>query len=156
MIYIVTYIFLLFPSPEDAKLSLFHLISLLFSAFILQDKNHRSMVLDCLHRVVRFYLTVYAEHKSESHVSEYLDSVTSQLLTSLKKGMLTQDVQHDKLVEFCVLIAENNFDFFMNHIILELLKPDSSNEGKVIGLRALLAVVTLRSPVNKFEVFCGD
>ncbi|KAF3650550.1 putative kanadaptin-like [Capsicum annuum] len=56
------------------------------------------------------------------------------------KGMLTQDVQHDKLVEFCVTIAEHNIEFAMNHMILELLKQDSPSEAKVIGLCALRAI----------------
>ncbi|THU63128.1 hypothetical protein C4D60_Mb01t12460 [Musa balbisiana] len=116
----------------------------------LKDKNHRSMALDCLHRVVKFY----ADYQPKNHVWDYLYSVTSQLLTVLKKGLLTQDVQHDKLVEFCVTLAESNLDFTMNHMILELLKPDSSSEAKVIGLRALLAIVM--SPSNQrfgLEVF---
>ncbi|KAK9110935.1 hypothetical protein Scep_018454 [Stephania cephalantha] len=123
---------------------------------LLKDKNHRFMALDCLHRVVRFYLSVYADYQPRNRVWDYLDSVTSQLLTVLRKGMLTQDVQHDKLVEFCVTIAESNLDFTMNHMILELLKPDSPSEAKVIGLRALLAIVM--SPSNRqagLEVFRG-
>ena len=105
-----------------------------------QDKNHRFMALDCLHRLLRFYLSVHGDKQPPNRVWDYLDSVTSQLLTILRKGMLTQDVQHDKLVEFCVTIAEHNLDFAMNHTILELLKQDSP-EAKVIGLRALLAIV---------------
>ncbi|GMY12807.1 protein furry homolog-like [Fagus crenata] len=108
---------------------------------LLRDKNHRYMALDCLHRVLRFYLSVHAANQAPNRIWDYLDSVTSQLLTVLRKGMLTQDVQHDKLVEFCVTIAEHNLDFAMNHMILELLKQDSSSEAKVIGLRALLAIV---------------
>ncbi|XP_073157225.1 uncharacterized protein [Henckelia pumila] len=106
----------------------------------LRDKNHRFMALDCLHRVMRFYLSVHGDAQPPNRVWDYLDSVTSQLLTILRKGMLSQDVQHDKLVEFCVTIAEHNLDFAMNHMILELLKQDSP-EAKVIGLRALLAIV---------------
>lgn len=120
----------------------------------LRDKNHRSMALDCLHRVVKFYLTVYADFQPKNCVWDYLDSVTSQLLTALKKGFLTLDPQHDKLVEFCVTIADSNLDFSMNHTVLELLKPDSSSEAKVIGLKALLAIV--RSPSNQpcgLEIF---
>uniref|UniRef100_A0A0E0NNA9 Cell morphogenesis protein N-terminal domain-containing protein n=1 Tax=Oryza rufipogon TaxID=4529 RepID=A0A0E0NNA9_ORYRU len=113
----------------------------------LKDKNHRSMALDCLHRLVKFYLNVYADYQPRNHVWDCLDSVTSQLLTVLKKGLLTQDVQHDKLVEFCVTLAESNLDFAMNHMILELLKPDSLSEAKVVGLRALLEIVV--SPSNK-------
>lgn len=116
----------------------------------MQDKNHRSMALDCLHRVLRFYLNVYAHYQSKNHVWDCLDSVTSQLLNALKKGMLTQDAQHDKIVEFCVTIAESNLDFSMNHMILELLRPDSLSEAKVIGLKSLLAIVM--SPPNQ----CGD
>lgn len=115
------------------------------------------MALDCLHRVVKFYLNVYAGYQPKNQVWDYLYSVTSQLLTVLKKGLLTQDVQHDKLVEFCVTLAESNLDFTMNHMILELLKTDSSSEAKVIGLRALLAIVM--SPSNQqfgLEVFHGD
>lgn len=115
------------------------------------------MSLDCLHRVVKFYLNVYADYQPKNHVWDYLDSVTSQLLTVLKKGLLTQDVQHDKLVEFCVTLAESNLDFAMNHMILELLKSDSLSEAKVIGLRALLAIVM--SPTNQqfgLEVFHGN
>ncbi|CAI9752774.1 unnamed protein product [Fraxinus pennsylvanica] len=107
----------------------------------LRDKNHRFMALDCLHRVLRFYLSVHGDSQPPNRVWDYLDSVTSQLLTILRKGMLTQDVQHDKLVEFCVTISEHNLDFAMNHMILELLKQDSPSEAKVIGLRALLAIV---------------
>ncbi|XP_062220848.1 uncharacterized protein LOC133920168 isoform X2 [Phragmites australis] len=123
----------------------------------LKDKNHRSMALDCLHRLVKFYLNVYADYQPRNHVWDYLDSVTSQLLTVLKKGLLTQDVQHDKLVEFCVTLARSNLDFAMNHMILELLKPDSLSEAKVVGLRALLEIVV--SPSNQqigldvFQVF---
>ncbi|KAL7221486.1 hypothetical protein ACSBR1_023443 [Camellia fascicularis] len=106
----------------------------------LRDKNHRFMALDCLHRVLRFYLTVHGDSQPPNRVWDYLDSVTSQLLTILRKGMLTQDVQHDKLVDFCVTIAEHNLDFAMNHMILELLKQDSPSEAKVIGLRALLVM----------------
>ncbi|KAL0396630.1 UNVERIFIED_CONTAM: Cell morphogenesis protein PAG1 [Sesamum calycinum] len=106
----------------------------------LRDKNHRFMALDCLHRVLRFYLSVHGDAQPPDRVWDYLDSVTSQLLTILRKGMLTQDVQHDKLVEFCVTIAEHNLDFAMNHTVLELLKQESP-EAKVIGLRALLAIV---------------
>ncbi|XP_051213093.1 uncharacterized protein [Lolium perenne] len=113
----------------------------------LKDKSHRSMALDCLHRLVKFYVNVYAEYQPRNHVWDYLDSVTSQLLTVLKKGLLTQDVQHDKLVEFCVTLAESNLDFAMNHMILELLKQDSLSEAKVIGLRALLEIVV--SPSNR-------
>ena len=107
----------------------------------MQDKNHRFMALDCLHRVLRFYLSVHGDSQPPYRVWDYLDSVTSQLLTSIRKGMLTQDIQHDKLVEFCVTIAEHNLDFAMNHMILELLKQDNLSEAKVIGLRAVLAIV---------------
>ncbi|KAL4581927.1 hypothetical protein LXL04_006461 [Taraxacum kok-saghyz] len=106
----------------------------------LRDKNNRFMALDCLHRVLRFYLSVHGNSQPPNRVWDYLDSVTAQLLTILRKGMLTQDVQHDKVVEFCVTIAEHNLDFSMNHVILELLKQDSPSEAKVIGLRALLAI----------------
>ena len=109
--------------------------------YFMQDKNHRFMDLDCLHRVLRFYLSVHGDSQPPNCVWDYLDSVTSQLLTSIRKGMLTQDIQHDKLVEFCVTIAEHNLDFAMNHMILELLKQDNLSEAKVIGLRALLAIV---------------
>ncbi|RZC73804.1 hypothetical protein C5167_049284 [Papaver somniferum] len=112
----------------------------------LRDKNHRFMALDCLHRVVRFYLNIYADYQPRNRVWDYLDSVTAQLLTVLMKGLLTQDSQHDKLVEFCVTIAESNLDFAMNHMILELLKSENLSESKVIGLRALLAI--FRSPTN--------
>ncbi|KZV24999.1 protein furry-like [Dorcoceras hygrometricum] len=112
----------------------------------LGDKNQRFMALDCLHRVMRFYLSVHGDAQPPNRVWDYLDSVTSQLLTILRKGMLSQDVQHDKLVEFCVTIAEHNLDFAMNHMILELLKQDSP-EAKVIGLRALLDIV--KSPTSQ-------
>ncbi|KAK7364985.1 hypothetical protein VNO80_13735 [Phaseolus coccineus] len=108
---------------------------------LLRDKSHRFMALDCLHRVLRFYLSVHAANQAPNRIWDNLDSVTSQLLAVLRKGLLTQDVQHDKLVEFCVTIAEHNLDFTMNHMILELLKQDSPSEAKVIGLRALLAIV---------------
>lgn len=122
----------------------------------MQDKNHRFMALDCLHRVLRFYLTVHASNQAPNRIWDYLDSVTLQLLAALRKGMLTQDVQHDKLVEFCVTIAEHNLDFTMNHMILELLKQDSPSEAKVIGLRALLAIVMLpSSPHFGLDIFKG-
>lgn len=115
------------------------------------------MALDCLHRVLRFYLSVHAANQAPNRIWDYLDSVTSQLLTVLKKGLLTQDVQHDKLVEFCVTIAEHNLDFAMNHLLLELLKQDSSGEAKVIGLRALLAIVTTPSGLHiGLEIFRGN
>lgn len=119
-----------------------------FHTFVFQqEKNHRTMALDCLHRVLRFYLNVYAESHQKNRVWVYLHSITSQLLASLKKGSLTQDVQHDKLVDFCVTIAESNLDFCMNHMILELLRTENLSEAKVIGLRALLAIVS--SPSNQ-------
>ncbi|KAG4987863.1 hypothetical protein JHK85_030846 [Glycine max] len=117
---------------------------------LLRDKNHRFMALDCLHRVLRFYLSVHAANQAPNRIWDNLDSVTSQLLAVLRKGLLTQDVQHDKLVEFCVTIAEHNLDFTMNHMILELLKQDNPSEAKVIGLRALLAIVM--SPSKAVQV----
>ncbi|XWS34789.1 hypothetical protein CRYUN_Cryun21dG0067500 [Craigia yunnanensis] len=123
---------------------------------LLQDKNHRFMALDCLHRVLRFYLSVHAANQPLNRIWDYLDSVTSQLLTVLRKGMLTQDVQHDKLVEFCVTIAEHNLDFAMNHMLLELLKQDSPSEAKAIGLRTLLAIVMSPSSQHVgLEIFKG-
>ncbi|TYJ49731.1 hypothetical protein E1A91_A01G155100v1 [Gossypium mustelinum] len=123
---------------------------------LLRDKNHRFMSLDCLHKVLRFYLTVHAANQPPNRIWDYLDSVTSQLLILLRKGMLTQDIQHDKLVEFCVTIAEHNLDFAMNHMILELLKQDSPSEAKVIGLRALLAIVMSPSSQHVgLEIFKG-
>ncbi|KAL8161301.1 hypothetical protein V2J09_012790 [Rumex salicifolius] len=123
---------------------------------LLRDKNHRFTALDCLHRVVRFYLSVYAPNHPPNRVWDYLDSVTSQLLTILRKGMLTQDAQHDKVVEFCVTIAESNLDFSINHLILELLKQDSPSEAKVIGLRALHKIVASPSgQYNGLEIFQG-
>ncbi|GKU97457.1 hypothetical protein SLEP1_g10601 [Rubroshorea leprosula] len=123
---------------------------------LLRDKNHRFMALDCLHRVLRFYLSVHAANQPPNRIWDYLDSVTSQLLTVLRKGLLTQDVQHDKLVEFCMTIAEHNLDFAMNHMILELLKQDSPSEAKVIGLRALLAIVMSPSSQHVgLEIFRG-
>ncbi|CAI0458279.1 unnamed protein product [Linum tenue] len=125
---------------------------------LLKDKNHRFMALDCLHRVLRFYLSVHAASQPQNRIWDYLDSVTSQLLAVVRKGTLTQDVQHDKLVEFCVTIAEHNLDFAMNHMILELLKQDSSpSEAKVIGLRALLDIVmSPSSPYVGLEIFKAD
>lgn len=123
----------------------------------MQDKNQRFMALDCLHRVLRFYLSVHGDSQPPNRVWDYLDSVTAQLLTILRKGMLTQDVQHDKLVEFCVTIAEHNLDFAMNHTILELLKQDSPSEAKVIGLRSLLAIAM--SPTSQhvgLEILHGN
>ncbi|XP_058009384.1 uncharacterized protein LOC110670752 isoform X2 [Hevea brasiliensis] len=97
---------------------------------LLRDKNHRFMALDCLHRVLRFYLSVHAASQAPNRIWDYLDSVTSQLLTILRKGMLTQDVQHDKL--------------------------DSPSEAKVIGLRALLAIVMSPSSQHVgLEIFKG-
>ncbi|XP_052197088.1 uncharacterized protein LOC127804284 isoform X2 [Diospyros lotus] len=121
----------------------------------LRDKNHRFMALDCLHRVLRFYLTVHGDSQPPNRVWDYLDSVTSQLLTILRKGMLTQDVQHDKLIEFCVTIAEHNLDFAMNHMILELLRQDSPSEAKVIGLRGLLDIVMSPSSPKVGEILRG-
>lgn len=109
---------------------------------LLREKSLRLMALDCLHRVVRFYLNVYADSQPENLVWDYLHSVTSQLLAVLKKGFLTQETQHDKVVEFCLTIAESNLGFAMNHMILELLRSENPSEAKVIGLRALLAVVS--------------
>ncbi|KVI08969.1 Armadillo-type fold [Cynara cardunculus var. scolymus] len=106
----------------------------------LKDKNTRFMALDCLHRVLKIYLSVHGYSQPSNRVWDYLDSVTVQLLTVLRKGMLTQDVQLDKLVEFCVTVGEHNLDFCMNHVILEMLKQDSPSEAKVIGLRALLDI----------------
>lgn len=118
------------------------------------------MALDCLHRVLRFYLSVYAQLEPKNRVWDYLDSITSQLHTILRKGMLTQDVQHDKIVEFCVTIADHNLDFTMNHMILELLKQDNLSEAKVIGLRALLAIAmspsSQHSGLDIFQGYCSE
>ncbi|CAN1815370.1 Protein furry homolog-like [Linum perenne] len=123
---------------------------------LLRDKNHRFMALDCLHRLLRFYLNVHAASQPANRIWDYLDSVTSQLLTAIRKGMLAHDMQQDKIVEFCVTIAEHNLDFSMNHMILELLKYDSQSEAKVIGLRALLAIVMFpSSPYVGLEIFKG-
>lgn len=105
------------------------------------------MALDCLHRVSNFYLSVHGQSQPSNRVWDYLDSVTAQLLTVLRKGMLTNDVQHDKLVQLCVTIGQNNLDFCINHLILEMLKQDSSSDAKVIGLRVLLAISM--SPTNE-------
>jgi hypothetical protein len=102
------------------------------------------MALDCLHRILRFYLNVYADSHQKNRVWVYLHGITSQLLSTLKKGALTQDSQHDKLVDFCVTIAEGNLGFSMNHMILELLRTENLSEAKVIGLRALLVIVSSR------------
>jgi hypothetical protein len=91
----------------------------------------RSMALDCLHRVLRFYLNVYANSQPQNKVWLYFNNVSTHLLDSLKKGSLTQDVQ---LVDFCVTIAEANLDFSMNHMLLELLRNEHMSEAKVIGL----------------------
>ncbi|KAL2624356.1 hypothetical protein R1flu_008601 [Riccia fluitans] len=114
---------------------------------LLREKNHRSVALDCVHRVLRFYLNVYAESHQKHRVWVYLHNTSSQLLACLKKGSLTQDMQHDKLVDICVTIAESNLDFCMSHMILELLRTENLSEAKVIGLRALLAVVS--SPTHQ-------
>ncbi|XP_052624495.1 uncharacterized protein LOC111876656 isoform X2 [Lactuca sativa] len=106
----------------------------------LKDKNNRFMALDCIHCVTKFYLSVHGESQQSNRVWDYLDSVTAQLLTALKRGMLTQDVHHDKLVELCVTIGEHHLDFCINHVILEMLKQDSPSEAKVIGLRSLLGI----------------
>ncbi|KAF5769782.1 putative Cell morphogenesis protein [Helianthus annuus] len=106
----------------------------------LKDKNNRFMALDCLHHVTRFYLGVHGRSQPSNRVWDYLDSVTSQLLTILRKGMLTHDAQHDKLVQLCVTIGGHNLDFCINHLILEMLKQDSPSEAKIIGLRALLDI----------------
>ncbi|KAL8151204.1 hypothetical protein V2J09_021012 [Rumex salicifolius] len=99
--------------------------------------------------MVRFYLSVYAPYHPPNRVWDYLDSVTSQLLTVLRKGILIQDVQHDKVIEFCVTIAESNLDLLINHLILQLLKQDSPSEAKVIGLRALHKIVA--SPSGQYN-----
>ncbi|XP_024390755.1 uncharacterized protein [Physcomitrium patens] len=126
--------------PHTFKESFIGHLDLLYK--LLKDKMLRTMALDCLHRVLRFYLNVYANSQPHHQVWDHLHSISHQLLASLKKGSLTQDVQHDKLVDFCVTIAEVNLDFSMNHMILELLRIDNMSEAKVIGLRALLAVVS--------------
>ncbi|KAJ7549297.1 hypothetical protein O6H91_07G048400 [Diphasiastrum complanatum] len=122
---------------------------------LLREKNNRSMALECLHRVLRFYLNVYAESQQQNRVWMTLHSVTAQLLACLKKGFLTQDVQHDKVVDLCVIIAESNLDFAMNHMILELLRTENLSEAKVIGLRALLAIVSSPSHLRKGSELSG-
>lgn len=103
------------------------------------------MALECLHRILRFYLKVYADNHQRNRVWVYLHGISTQLLANLKKGSLTLDLQQDKLVDFCVTVAESNLDFCMNHMILELLQAENPSEAKVIGIRALLAVVSSRS-----------
>ena len=115
------------------------------------------MALDSLHRFLRFYLSVHGNSQPPNRVWDYLDSVTTQLMTILRKGMLTQDVQNDKVVEFYVTIAVHNLDFTMNHVILGLLKQESPTEAKVIGLRALLAIAM--SPTSqhvRLEILHGN
>lgn len=50
---------------------------------IIQNSS-RSMALDCLHRVIQFYLNVYASKQPRNHVWGYLHNVTSQLQAILK------------------------------------------------------------------------
>lgn len=115
------------------------------------------MALDCIHCVTKFYLSVHGESQQSNRVWDYLDSVTAQLLTALKRGMLTQDVHHDKLVELCVTIGEHHLDFCINHVILEMLKQDSPSEAKVIGLRSLLGIsVAPTSEHIGLETLHGD
>ncbi|GAA0169626.1 scaffold/adaptor protein [Lithospermum erythrorhizon] len=95
----------------------------------LRERSHRSMALDCLHRILRFYMSIYSNSQPTTRVWDCLDSVSTQLLMLLRKGLLTLDTQHDKLVGFCVTIAEHNLDFTINHMVLELLKQDSHCEA---------------------------
>ncbi|XP_024526381.1 cell morphogenesis protein PAG1 isoform X1 [Selaginella moellendorffii] len=118
---------------------------------LLREKNNRSVALECLHRVLRFYLNVYAESQPQNRVWMTLHSVTAQLLSCLKKGFFTLDVQHEKLVDLCVTIAESNLDFAMNHVILELLRTENLSEAKVIGLRGLLAIVSSTSAEQRTD-----
>ncbi|CAI5507771.1 unnamed protein product [Closterium sp. Naga37s-1] len=92
--------------------------------------------------------------------------ITKQLMTSLKKGVLSQDMQHDRLVDLCVTVAATDLEFAMNHMVIELLRTDGLGEAKVVGLRALLAVVenalhqsnaaTLMAPDRKSSALAGS
>eukprot|EP00850_Spirogloea_muscicola_P018806 SM000176S03137 [mRNA] locus=s176:102016:119238:- [translate_table: standard] len=122
---------------------------------LLKEKTYRSMALDGIHRLVRFYLNVYGPSQSTSRVWVYLQDavgftdeftcvqgVASHLLSALRKGLLVGDGQHDVVVDLCVSMAAVDVDFAMTHLVMELLRhPDSLGEIKVVGIRALLAVV---------------
>ncbi|KAL8137973.1 hypothetical protein V2J09_003974 [Rumex salicifolius] len=117
---------------------------------LLRDKNHRFMALDCLHRVLRFYLSVYAPNHPQNRVWDYLDSVTSQLLTVLRKGMLTHDVQHDKLVEFCITIAE--MDLMAGHGIGHYIpKVKAAIEAILRFCHKIFGQALLTSPKNVLD-----
>eukprot|EP00850_Spirogloea_muscicola_P016988 SM000142S00502 [mRNA] locus=s142:28293:45159:+ [translate_table: standard] len=122
---------------------------------LLKEKTYRSMALDGIHRLVRFYLNIYGPSQSTSRVWVYLQDaggftdefsyvqgVASHLLSALRKGLLVGDGQHDVVVDLCVSMAAVDVDFAMTHLVMELLRhPDSLGEIKVVGIRALLAVV---------------
>ncbi|CAI5980131.1 unnamed protein product, partial [Closterium sp. NIES-64] len=149
-----------------------HSFDSLFNSFVemlykhLREKSYRAVALDCLHRLVHFYLSVYADGQPKSRVWEKLEGITKQLMTSLKKGVLSQDMQHDRLVDLCVTVAATDLEFAMNHMVIELLRTDGLGEAKVVGLRALLAVVenalhqsnaaTLMAPDRKSSALAGS
>jgi hypothetical protein len=96
-----------------------------------QEKAYRSMALDCLHRLVRFYLDVHAAQEPRRHTAGILGGVTGHLLQSLRKGNLPLEAQHDALVHLCCTVAQSHLDFAMNSMLLELLRADNPPEAKV-------------------------
>lgn len=119
-----------FPKSND---SVVHSSCLLSSArcFVVQEKAYRSMALECLQRLVRFYLEVHAGREARAVTAGILAGVTGALLASLRKGNLPLEAQHDKLVHFAATLADSHLDFAMNSMLLELLRPDNPPEAKV-------------------------
>ncbi|PHT56999.1 hypothetical protein CQW23_05485 [Capsicum baccatum] len=106
----------------------------------IEDKIREGRLRWCSHDVLQPVNAPICIFETMSQRSRQEASIHGLKTAYIVKGMLTQDVQHDKLVEFCVTIAEHNIEFAMNHMILELQKQDSPSEAKVIGLRALRAI----------------
>ncbi|GJV51836.1 furry homolog-like protein [Tanacetum coccineum] len=61
----------------------------------LRDKNNMFMALDCLHHVLRFYMSVHGNSQPPNRVWDYLDSVTAQLLTIPQERVMLTGMKTD-------------------------------------------------------------
>eukprot|EP00897_Mesotaenium_endlicherianum_P002114 jgi/Mesen1/1930/ME000146S01025 len=108
---------------------------------LLREKSSRGVALECMHRLLHFYLNVYASHQPKAATRSFLQSVVGQLLVTVKRGVLGSDAQLDTVVDVIMTVARADLDFALSVMVLDLLNAEGLGEPKIIGLRALLAIV---------------
>ncbi|GJW15283.1 furry homolog-like protein [Tanacetum coccineum] len=99
----------------------------------LRDKNNMFMALDCLHHVLRFYMSVHGNSQPPNRVWDYLDSVTAQLLTIPQErvmltGMKTDAPPKVKEIAKWKSLKNGHFDCPLTGKAEELLKSKTLME----------------------------